>query len=47
VNGQTDAADLATLLGQWGQTGGSADFNGGGVDASDLAVLLGAWGACL
>ena len=47
ANGQTDAADLATLLGQWGQTGGSADFNGGGVDASDLAVLLGAWGPCL
>ncbi len=46
-NGQTDAADLAALLGQWGVAGGSADFNGGGVDASDLAVLLGAWGACL
>ena len=46
-NGSTDAADLAALLGQWGQAGGSADFNGGGVDASDLAVLLGAWGACL
>ena len=46
ADGSTDAADLATLLGQWGVSGGSADFNGGGVDASDLAVMLGAWGAC-
>jgi hypothetical protein len=40
------AADLAILLGQWGQVGGSADLDQNGVvDASDLSVLLGAWNA--
>jgi choice-of-anchor B domain-containing protein len=42
-NGTVDAADLAVLLGQWGQKG-SADLDGDGtVNAADLAVLLGAW----
>ncbi len=45
-DGLTGGADLAILLGAWGETGVAADFNGGGVDASDLAVLLGAWGPC-
>ena len=45
-DGFTDAADLAILLGNWGQVGAAGDFNGGGVDASDLAVLLGGWGPC-
>lgn len=43
-NGTVDAADLATLLGQWGGPG-SGDLDGDGtVGASDLAMLLGAWG---
>ena len=45
-NGTTDAADLAALLGSWGQAGAS-DLDGNGTtDAADLAALLGSWGAC-
>ncbi len=45
-DGFVDAADLASLLAQWG-TAGSADFNGdGAVDAADLAALLSNWGPC-
>ncbi len=46
-DGLVDAADLAILLGEWGQTGplGDLSFNEL-VDAEDLALLLGAWGAC-
>ncbi|MFO0829327.1 MAG: FG-GAP-like repeat-containing protein [Phycisphaerales bacterium] len=41
-----DAADLGSLLGQWG-TNGSADLNADNVvNAADLAILLGAWGPC-
>lgn len=41
-----DAADLAILLGAWGQPGlGDLDGNGT-TDAADLAILLGAWGSC-
>jgi hypothetical protein len=41
-----DAADLAILLGAWGQAGiGDLDENGT-TDAADLAILLGAWGPC-
>ena len=41
-----DAADLAILLGAWGQPGiGDLDGNGT-TDAADLAILLGAWGPC-
>ncbi len=40
------AADLATLLGQWGGAG-TADLSGNGsVGPEDLALLLGAWGPC-
>ncbi len=43
-DGVVDAADLAMLLGQWGESG-AADLNGdGAVDAADLAMLLGSWG---
>ena len=49
-NGQTEALDLANLLGGWGPvTPGSAclDADGNGfIEAFDLAVLLGSWGPC-
>ncbi|MFO0826846.1 MAG: PQQ-dependent sugar dehydrogenase [Phycisphaerales bacterium] len=46
-NGVVDAADLAIVLGAWGQFASSPDLDGNGiVDAADLAVLLGAWGQC-
>ncbi|MFO0829621.1 MAG: hypothetical protein U0572_15890 [Phycisphaerales bacterium] len=39
-----DAADLAILLGSWGNSG-PADLNDDGtIDAADLAILLGEWG---
>ncbi len=44
-DGAVNGADLALLLGAWGQTGGSADVNDNGiVDAADLAALLAQWG---
>jgi hypothetical protein len=44
VNG----ADLAMLLGRWGEVGSSpADVNADGlVDGRDLSVVLGGWGPC-
>lgn len=47
-DGDTDAADLAQLLGSWGQCPlCPADLSGDGViDATDLAFLLGNWGPC-
>ena len=46
-DGSVTAADLASLLGAWGNPGGIQDLNGSGsVDAGDLAILLGEWGAC-
>ena len=47
-DGQTDAADLALLLGAWGPNPGNpADLNNDGdVNAADLSLLLGAWGLC-
>ena len=47
-DGVVNAADLALLLGTWGQSPGHpADSdNDGVVDAADLAQLLGAWGRC-
>ncbi len=49
-NGETEAFDLAILLGAWGPvTPDSAclDADGNGfIEAFDLAVLLGAWGPC-
>lgn len=44
-SGGVDGADLAILLGSWGDK--TADLDGSGsVDGSDLAILLGAWGEC-
>ena len=44
--GTVDGADLAVLLGQWGNIG-SADLDQNGtVDGADLALLLGYWGPC-
>ena len=43
-DGSVNGADLATLLGQWGNQGGSGDLNGNGfVEGGDLAMLLGRW----
>ena len=43
-DGDIDGADLAALLGAWGQKNSSADLDGNGVvDGADLALLLGAW----
>ena len=49
-NGDTEAFDLAILLGAWGPVTPDsacldADDNGF-IEAFDLAVLLGAWGPC-
>ena len=49
-DGDTDAFDLAVLLGAWGPATPNsacldADENGF-IEAFDLAVLLGAWGPC-
>ena len=42
-----DGADLAIMLGQWNQSGGTSDLNGDGlIDGADLALLLGRWGTC-
>ena len=42
------AADLAILLGAWGESSGAhCDLTADGiVDAFDLAILLGSWGPC-
>ncbi len=46
-DGKVDAADLAIMLGAWGQNGGIADIDqNGSVNGGDLAQLLGAWGEC-
>jgi hypothetical protein len=54
-DGVTDAADLAFLLGAWGNQPSCADFVSnrtfapppdGKVDGADLAFLLGSWGRC-
>jgi hypothetical protein len=43
-DGSVDGADLATLLGEWGNEDSAADLNGNGfVEGADLAVLLGRW----
>jgi hypothetical protein len=43
-DGVVGQADLAVLLGAWGQ-GGPADLDGNGtVGAPDLAILIGSWG---
>ncbi|MBX3355923.1 MAG: hypothetical protein KF724_09520 [Phycisphaeraceae bacterium] len=44
LDGNVDGADLAIVLGNWGQPGLS-DLNGDGTtDGADLAILLGLWG---
>jgi hypothetical protein len=44
-NGSIGNADLAVLLGVWGDAGGLADLDGDGmVFGGDLATLLGRWG---
>ncbi len=49
-DGDTNAFDLANLLGAWGPVTPSSaclDADGNGfIEAFDLAVLLGAWGLC-
>jgi hypothetical protein len=54
-DGVTDAADLAYVLGAWGDAPSCADFVSsrtfapppdGMVNAADLAYLLGSWGSC-
>ncbi len=47
-DGMVTAADLALLLGSWGECAGCpADIdNDGWVNAFDLALLLGTWGEC-
>jgi hypothetical protein len=44
-DGSVDAADLATLLSEWGECAGcDSDFDGdGSTGAADLAVLLSSW----
>jgi hypothetical protein len=45
-DGKVDGADLAALLGAWGNGNIFMDLNGDGkVDGSDLAQLQAAWGA--
>lgn len=43
---EVGAADLAILLGGWGQPGFTDLDDNGTTDAADLALLLGAWGPC-
>ncbi len=48
-DGDTDSADLAELLADWGVVppGNCLDSDqDGDIDSADLAELLGAWGAC-
>ncbi|MBL9148554.1 MAG: hypothetical protein JNM94_07660 [Phycisphaerae bacterium] len=43
----TDGADIARLLGNWGSSDLNSDITGDGiVDGADLAALLGSWGPC-
>ncbi|TVQ32268.1 MAG: hypothetical protein EA376_06365 [Phycisphaeraceae bacterium] len=46
-DGTVGSADLAVLLGSWGESGSIADINGDNtVGSADLAILLGSWGPC-
>jgi len=51
ADGNVDGADLAVLLGEWGNCSPAAcqcDFDSSGaVDGADLALLLSRWGPCL
>jgi len=45
-DGLVDGADLATLLGEWGNSS-SADVSGDCfIDGADIAIVLGSWGKC-
>jgi hypothetical protein len=46
ADGQVSVLDFLALLGQWGQTGVSCDFDGGGVSITDFLELLAHWGPC-
>lgn len=44
-DGAVNGADLALVLGAWGESPSAADLNGdGAVNGADLAILLGNWG---
>lgn len=46
-DGQVGSADLAIVLGEWGEMGSIANISGSGqVGSGDLAIVLGNWGAC-
>jgi hypothetical protein len=46
-DGVVDGADLALVLGAWGNGAGLADIDENGVvDGADLAIVLGSWGEC-
>jgi hypothetical protein len=46
-SGVVDGADLAIMLGGWGDGSIGGDLNNdGSTDGADLAILLGAWGSC-
>jgi hypothetical protein len=43
---QVSVVDFLIMLAQWGQSGTSCDFDGGGVSVTDFLELLGHWGPC-
>ncbi|TVQ30272.1 MAG: hypothetical protein EA376_13450 [Phycisphaeraceae bacterium] len=46
-DGAVGSADLAILLGEWGNSGSIADLTGdNNVGSGDLGILLGSWGPC-
>lgn len=45
-DGEISAADLSSLLGNWGNSGTGDIDNNGQIDAADLSTLLAAWGSC-
>ncbi len=46
-DGSVGGADLAIMLGSWGNAISPSDLNNDSkVDAADLAILLGGWGSC-
>ncbi|MBL9148784.1 MAG: hypothetical protein JNM94_08845 [Phycisphaerae bacterium] len=45
-NGVVDGADLALVLGNWGNPGIGDVNNDGTTDGADLGLVLGAWGSC-
>jgi hypothetical protein len=45
-DGAVGIVDFLALLAQWGEAGGTCDFDGGGVGVVDFLALLGNWGPC-